>query len=123
MKSHFLLLSTIKAGAQKPVTSFYSRDMEDKLAFTLNLALYQEANLGDYINFMIQFRSSLNALKPADVIVLEPIFTVDLVEQMQQLLPNLGPREIPTFESFAYFEPADAFDEYLEQEASKGKGS
>ncbi|GFS58273.1 hypothetical protein TNIN_345161 [Trichonephila inaurata madagascariensis] len=48
-----------------------------------------------YINFMIKFRSSLNALKPADVIALEPIYTVDLVEQMQQLLPNLDSREIP----------------------------
>ncbi|GFY39235.1 hypothetical protein TNIN_168251 [Trichonephila inaurata madagascariensis] len=59
---------------------------------------------------MVQFRSSLNALKPAEVIALEPIYTVDLVEQLQQLLPNLDPLDIPTFESFAYFEPADGLD-------------
>ncbi|GFY37002.1 hypothetical protein TNIN_335961 [Trichonephila inaurata madagascariensis] len=97
--------------------------MEDEKAFALQLAIYQGADLGDYINFMIQFRSSLNALKPADVIALEPIYTVDLVEQMQQLLPHLDPREIPTFQPFVYFEPADVFEEYLEQEASKGKGA
>ncbi|GFS61295.1 hypothetical protein TNIN_191691 [Trichonephila inaurata madagascariensis] len=34
-----------KSRSQKPVASFYSRDMEDELAFTLNLALYQEADL------------------------------------------------------------------------------
>ncbi|GFS40291.1 hypothetical protein TNIN_305461, partial [Trichonephila inaurata madagascariensis] len=112
-----------KSRAQQPVASFYLRDMEDEKAFALQLAIYQKADLGDYINFMIQFRSSLNALKPADVIALEPIYTVDLVEQMQQLLPHLDPREIPTFQSFVYFEPADVFDEYLEQEASKGKGA
>ncbi|GFY63649.1 hypothetical protein TNIN_84611, partial [Trichonephila inaurata madagascariensis] len=59
-----LLLSTIKAGAQKPAASFYSQDMEDELAFTLNLALYQEADLGDYITFMMKFRTVLNSLKP-----------------------------------------------------------
>ncbi|GFS61265.1 hypothetical protein TNIN_128461 [Trichonephila inaurata madagascariensis] len=42
---------------------------------------------------------------------------------MQQLLPNLHPRDIPTFESFAYIGPADVFHEYLEQEATKGKGA
>ncbi|GFY60199.1 hypothetical protein TNIN_385851 [Trichonephila inaurata madagascariensis] len=97
--------------------------MEDEKAFALNLAFYQGADLGDYINFMVHFRSSLNALNPAKVIALDPIYTVDLVEQMQQLLLNLDPRDIPTFESFAYFEPADVFHDYLEQEASKGKGA
>ncbi|GFX25725.1 hypothetical protein TNCV_4337091 [Trichonephila clavipes] len=42
---------------------------------------------------------------------------------MQQLLPNLDPRDIPTFETFAYFEPVNVFLDYLEQEASKGKGA
>ncbi|GFY72291.1 hypothetical protein TNIN_19101 [Trichonephila inaurata madagascariensis] len=42
---------------------------------------------------------------------------------MQQLLPNLHPRDIPTFESFAYIGPADVFHEYLEQDATKGKGA
>ncbi|GFY62456.1 hypothetical protein TNIN_135021 [Trichonephila inaurata madagascariensis] len=120
IRSHFRVL--YKSRAQKPVASFYSRDIEDEKALALNLAVYQGTDLGDYINFMVQFQSSLNALKPADVIALEPIYTVDLVEQMQQLLPNLNPRQIPTFESFAYFEPADVFED-LEQEASKGKGA
>ncbi|GFX33732.1 hypothetical protein TNCV_3961411 [Trichonephila clavipes] len=42
---------------------------------------------------------------------------------MQQLLPYLDPRDIPTFETFAYFEPVNVFLDYLEQEASKVKGA
>ncbi|GFY73637.1 hypothetical protein TNIN_440561 [Trichonephila inaurata madagascariensis] len=65
--------------------------MEDEKAFALNLAIYQGADLGDYINFMIQFRSSLNALKPADVIALEPIYTVDLRSRCNSCCQILTP--------------------------------
>ncbi|GFY13489.1 uncharacterized protein TNCV_1803601 [Trichonephila clavipes] len=68
----------------------------------------------------LDFRSIINTLKPSEVIALEPIYTVDLVEKMQQLLPNLDPWDIPTFKTFANSEPVDVFDDYLEQEASKG---
>ncbi|GFX12274.1 hypothetical protein TNCV_63201 [Trichonephila clavipes] len=62
--------------------------MEDEKAFGLNLALYQGANIGDYINFLVQFRSSLNSLKPTEVIAHEPIYTVPLVEQTKSWPPR-----------------------------------
>ncbi|GFX05893.1 hypothetical protein TNCV_1785261 [Trichonephila clavipes] len=40
--------------------------MEADLAFTLHLALYQEANLGENITFMMNFRTNLNSLKPSE---------------------------------------------------------
>ncbi|GFY73642.1 hypothetical protein TNIN_440611 [Trichonephila inaurata madagascariensis] len=123
MKSHFLLLSTIKAGAQKPVTSFYSRDMEDELAFTLNLALYQEADLGDYITFMMKFRTILNSLKPSEVIQLETVYAMDIIDLLVQVLPDHEPHDVPWFECFSYFEPADLHSDYMEREAAKGKGA
>ncbi|GFW88245.1 hypothetical protein TNCV_820021 [Trichonephila clavipes] len=95
--------------------------MEDDGVFAINLSLYQGVDLGDYIHFMVLFRSRLNTMKPAEVIVLES--TVDLVEKIQQLLPNLDLRDFPSFEPFAYLEPTDLFHDYPEQEASKGKGA
>ncbi|GFU88365.1 hypothetical protein TNCV_847581 [Trichonephila clavipes] len=49
--------------------------------------------------------------------------TVDLLEKIQQLFPNLDLRDFPPLEPFANLEPADFFHDYLEQETSKGKGS
>ncbi|GFV53394.1 hypothetical protein TNCV_1405361 [Trichonephila clavipes] len=51
----FFLLSIIK---QRSETSRFilHRDMEHELAFTLHLAMYQEADLEDYITFMMNFR-------------------------------------------------------------------
>ncbi|GFX42411.1 hypothetical protein TNCV_1519751 [Trichonephila clavipes] len=49
--------------------------------------------------------------------------TVDLVKKIQQLFPNIDLRDFPSFEPYAYLEPADFFHDYLEQEASKGKGA
>ncbi|GFV57258.1 hypothetical protein TNCV_2822751 [Trichonephila clavipes] len=95
--------------------------MEDDRVFAINLSFYQGEGLGDYINFMVLFRSHLNTMKPSEVIVLES--TVDLVEKIQQLFPNLDLQELPSFEPFAYLEPVDFFHDYLEQKASKGKGA
>ncbi|GFY28330.1 hypothetical protein TNCV_4396621 [Trichonephila clavipes] len=72
---------------------------------------------------MVPFRSILKILKRSKFIALEPIYTVDLVEQIQQLLSNLDPRDIPTFETFANSEPVDVFHDYLDQDASKRKGA
>ncbi|GFS56560.1 hypothetical protein TNIN_278211 [Trichonephila inaurata madagascariensis] len=69
-----------KSRPQKPVVSFYSRDMEDELALTLNLALYQEADLGDYITFMMNFRTVLNSLKLSEVIQLETVYAMDIID-------------------------------------------
>ncbi|GFS52520.1 hypothetical protein TNCV_4851691 [Trichonephila clavipes] len=63
-------------------------------------------------------------MKPSEVIVLGS--TVDLVEKIQQLFPNLDPRGFPSLEPFANLEPANVeqpFHDYLAQEASKGKGA
>ncbi|GFX86144.1 hypothetical protein TNCV_2560261 [Trichonephila clavipes] len=97
--------------------------MEDDKAFAIRLAVYRVLDLGDYINFMVQFRDRLNNLKPAEIIAFEPIYTVDLIEPMENVLPNLEPRDIPTFERFSNSEPVDMVYDYLEQEANKGKGT
>ncbi|GFY09891.1 hypothetical protein TNCV_3698531 [Trichonephila clavipes] len=60
-----------KSRAQKPVGFILRRDMEHELAFTLHLAVYQEADLGDYITFMMNFRGVLIRLKPSEVIELK----------------------------------------------------
>ncbi|GFX46315.1 hypothetical protein TNCV_1234311 [Trichonephila clavipes] len=95
--------------------------MEDELAFTLNLAMYQEADLGDYITFMTNFRGILNRLKPSEVILLKTVYAVNIIDLMMQVLPDHEPHDVPWFESFSYFEPADLDSEFMEREAAKGK--
>ncbi|GFY40770.1 hypothetical protein TNIN_158231 [Trichonephila inaurata madagascariensis] len=110
-----------KSRAQKPVASFYSQDMEDELAFTLNLALYQEADLGDYITFMMKFRTVLNSLKPSEVIQLETVYAMDIIDLLVQVLPDHEPHDVPWFECFSYFEPADLTVMITWAGAAKGK--
>ncbi|GFW36323.1 hypothetical protein TNCV_3712441 [Trichonephila clavipes] len=81
--------------------------MEHDLAFTLHLAMYQEADLGDYINFMMNFRTVLIRLKPSEVIELETICAMNIIDLMMEILHNHEPHDVPWFESFSYFEPAD----------------
>ncbi|GFS47806.1 hypothetical protein TNCV_3598151 [Trichonephila clavipes] len=95
--------------------------MEEDKVFAINLSLYEGADLGDFVNFFLLFRSRVNTLKPAEIIVLES--TVYLVEKIQQLFPNLDLRDFPSLEPHAYLEPADFFHDYLEQKANKGKGA
>ncbi|GFT69805.1 hypothetical protein TNCV_3700791 [Trichonephila clavipes] len=93
----FLLLSTIKAALRSQSYHFTQRprDMEDELAFTLNLAMYQEADLGDYITFMTNFRGILNRLKPSEVILLETVYAVNIIDLMMQVLPDHEPHDVP----------------------------
>ncbi|GFW62906.1 hypothetical protein TNCV_4452551 [Trichonephila clavipes] len=79
------------------------------------------ADLGDFINFMVQLRSHVNTLKPYENIALGS--AVDLVEQIRQQFDHLDLRDFPSLEPYAYLEPADLFHDYLEQEARKGKGA
>ncbi|GFT45305.1 hypothetical protein TNCV_2452281 [Trichonephila clavipes] len=95
--------------------------MEDDKVFAINLSLYEGADLGDFINFIALLRSHLHTLKPSEIIALGS--TVDLVEKIQRLFPNLDLRDFPSLEPYAYLEPADFFHDYLEKEASKGKGT
>ncbi|GFS47522.1 hypothetical protein TNCV_4219731 [Trichonephila clavipes] len=98
--------------------------MEHELAFTLHLAMYQEADLGDYITFMRNFRGVLIRLKPSEVIELETVYAVNIIDLMMEVLPYHDPHhDVPWFESFSYFEPADLDSEFMEQEAAKGKGA
>ncbi|GFX64551.1 hypothetical protein TNCV_2811761 [Trichonephila clavipes] len=97
--------------------------MEHDLAFTLHLALYQEADIGDYITFMMNFRTVWIRLKPSEVIELETIYVRNIIDLLIQVLPNHELQDVPWFEPYVYFEPADLDNEYMEQEATKGKGA
>ncbi|GFX25790.1 hypothetical protein TNCV_2639341 [Trichonephila clavipes] len=74
--------------------------MEHELAFTLHLAMYQEADLGDYITFMMNFRGVLIRLKPSEVIELETVYAVNIIDVMMEILPYHDPHDVPWFESF-----------------------
>ncbi|GFW96935.1 hypothetical protein TNCV_4183861 [Trichonephila clavipes] len=74
--------------------------MEHELAFTLHLAMYQKADLGDYITFMMNFRGVLIRLKPSEVIELETVYAVNIIDLMMEILPYHDPHDVPWFESF-----------------------
>ncbi|GFX60650.1 hypothetical protein TNCV_4917001 [Trichonephila clavipes] len=96
--------------------------MENELAFTLHLLMYQEADLGDFITFMMNFRNVLIHLKPSEVIQVEDVCCANIIDLMMQVLPDHEPHQVPWFESFSIFEPADLDNEFMEQEAvPKGK--
>ncbi|GFX39358.1 hypothetical protein TNCV_3860811 [Trichonephila clavipes] len=76
--------------------------MEHELTFTLHLAMYQEADLGDYITFMMNFRGVLIHLKPSEVIELETIYTVNIIDLMMEILPYHDPHDVPWFENFLF---------------------
>ncbi|GFS74165.1 hypothetical protein TNCV_969281 [Trichonephila clavipes] len=97
--------------------------MEHELAFTPHLAMYQEADLGDYITFMMNFRGVLIRLKPSEVIELEIVYAVNIIDLMMEILSYHDPHDVSCFESFSYFEPADLDSEFMEQEVVKGKGA
>ncbi|GFV19575.1 hypothetical protein TNCV_478011 [Trichonephila clavipes] len=97
--------------------------MEDELAFTLHLVMYQETDLGDFITFMMNFRNVLIHLKPSDVIQVEDVCCANIIDLMMQVLPDHEPQQVPWFESFSIFEPTDLHNEFMEQEAVKGKGA
>ncbi|GFU71173.1 hypothetical protein TNCV_4506961 [Trichonephila clavipes] len=46
-----------------------------------------------------------------------------IVELLTKALPHHHPLDIPHVRAFASFEPKDVSSDYLEQEASKGKGA
>ncbi|GFW97246.1 hypothetical protein TNCV_4784601 [Trichonephila clavipes] len=85
--------------------------------------MYPEADLGDYITFIMNFRTVLIRLKPSEVIELETIYAMIIIDLMMQILPHDEPHDVPWFESFSYFEPADLDSGYMEQEAAKGKSA
>ncbi|GFX56969.1 hypothetical protein TNCV_3701341 [Trichonephila clavipes] len=48
------------------------------------------------------------------------MFIIDL---LIQVLPDHEPHDVPWFELYSYFEPADLDSDYIEQEAAKRKGA
>ncbi|GFU16981.1 hypothetical protein TNCV_721761 [Trichonephila clavipes] len=54
---------------------------------------------------------------------METVYAVNIIELMMEILPDHDPHDVPWFESFSSFEPADLDNEFMEQEAAKGKGA
>ncbi|GFW36779.1 hypothetical protein TNCV_4348201 [Trichonephila clavipes] len=71
----------------------------------------------------MNFRGVLIRLKPSEVIELETVYAVNIIDLMMEILPYHDPHDVPWFESFSYFEPADLDSKFMEQEAAKGKGA
>ncbi|GFW88246.1 hypothetical protein TNCV_820031 [Trichonephila clavipes] len=97
--------------------------MEAEQTFPLYLAKYQGLDLGDFITFMMYFRLFLNTAKPNEVITIQDVYAVNIIDLLIRVLPDHEPHDVPWYECFSYFEPADLHNDYLEQEAVKGKGA
>ncbi|GFT02932.1 hypothetical protein TNCV_4962121 [Trichonephila clavipes] len=91
--------------------------------FQINLIKYQEVHRSDFITFMTQFRIIVNGLQPQEIIHLHSDTEQRIVELLTKLLPDHHSLDIPRVRAFARFEPKDVSSEYVEQEASKGKGA
>ncbi|GFW67767.1 hypothetical protein TNCV_3870981 [Trichonephila clavipes] len=72
---------------------------------------------------MTQFRIIVNGLQPSEIIDLHTDIEQRIVELLTKVLPDHHPLDIPRVRAFARFEPKDVFSDFLEQEASKGKGA
>ncbi|GFU58529.1 hypothetical protein TNCV_4894611 [Trichonephila clavipes] len=72
---------------------------------------------------MTHFRIIVNGLQPPEIIDLHTDSEKRIVELLTKVLPHHHPLDIPCFRAFASFEPKDVSSDYLEQEASKGKGA
>ncbi|GFU16611.1 hypothetical protein TNCV_204151 [Trichonephila clavipes] len=119
----FLLLSRRGRANQKPLPSCLI-DMEADQTFQVYLIKYQGVHLSDFITFMTQFRIIVNGLQPPEIIDLHTDTEQRIVELLTKVLPHHHhPLDIPRVRAFASFEPKDVSSNYLEQEASKGKGA
>ncbi|GFW94125.1 hypothetical protein TNCV_1978651 [Trichonephila clavipes] len=72
---------------------------------------------------MTQFRIIVNGLQPPEIIHLHTDTEQRIVELLTKVLPDHHSLDIPRVRAFARFEPKDVSSDYLEQEASKGKGA
>ncbi|GFV00751.1 hypothetical protein TNCV_1385701 [Trichonephila clavipes] len=97
--------------------------MEADQTFQLYLIKYQGVHLSDFITFMTQFRIIVNGLQPPEIIDLHTDTEQRIVELLTKVLSHHHPLDIPRVRAFASFEPKDMSSDYLEQEASKGKGA
>ncbi|GFV80578.1 hypothetical protein TNCV_1044291 [Trichonephila clavipes] len=97
--------------------------MEADHAFQVFLIQYQGVHLSDYITFMTQFRIIVNGLQPPEIIDLHTDTEQRIVELLTKVLPDHHSLDIPRVRGFARSEPKDVSSDYVEQEASKGKGA
>ncbi|GFX59182.1 hypothetical protein TNCV_936971 [Trichonephila clavipes] len=95
--------------------------MEAEQYFQLYLAKYQGLDLGAYITFMMYLRLFLITAKPNEEITIQNVNAVNIIDLLIRVLPDHEPHDVPWYECFSYFEPADLHNDYLEQEAIKGK--
>ncbi|GFT96135.1 hypothetical protein TNCV_1848901, partial [Trichonephila clavipes] len=98
-------------------------DMEAEHAFQVYLIQYQRVHLSDYITFMTQFRIIVNGLQHPEIIDLHTDTEQRIVELLTTVLPDHHSLDIPRVRAFAGSEPKDVSSDYVEQEASKGKGA
>ncbi|GFS52627.1 hypothetical protein TNCV_45191 [Trichonephila clavipes] len=52
---------------------------------------------------------------------METVYAVHIIELMMEILPDHDPHDVPWFESFSSFEPADLDNEFMEQEGRRRK--
>ncbi|GFT68744.1 hypothetical protein TNCV_684191 [Trichonephila clavipes] len=97
--------------------------MEADQTFQIYLIKYQGVHLSDFITFMTQFRIIVNGLQPPEIIDLHTDTEQRIVELLTKVLPDHNSLDILRVRAFASFEPKDVSSDYLEQEASKGKGA
>ncbi|GFW67815.1 hypothetical protein TNCV_3871461 [Trichonephila clavipes] len=97
--------------------------MEADQTFQVYLIKYQGVHLSDFITFMTQFRIIVNGLQPSEIIDLHTDTEQRIVELLTKVLTDHHPLDVPRVRAFARFEPKDVSSDYLEQEASKGKGA
>ncbi|GFU94952.1 hypothetical protein TNCV_332881 [Trichonephila clavipes] len=97
--------------------------MEAEHAFQVYLIQYQGVHLSDYITFMTQFRIIVNGLQPPEIIDLHTDTEQRIGELLTKVLPDHHSLDILRVRDFARSEPKDVSSDYVEQEASKGKGA
>ncbi|GFU86739.1 hypothetical protein TNCV_1293991 [Trichonephila clavipes] len=71
----------------------------------------------------MNFQTILTSLKPFEVIELETVYVMNIIDLLIEVLPDHEPHDVPSFEPYVYFEPADLDSDYMEQETTKGKGA
>ncbi|GFW45817.1 hypothetical protein TNCV_4495371 [Trichonephila clavipes] len=95
--------------------------MEAEHAFQVYLIQYQGVHLSDYITFIKQFRIIVNGLQPPEIIDLHTEQRIE--ELLTKVFPDHHSLDILRVRAFARSEPKDVSSDYVEQEASKGKGA
>ncbi|GFW87459.1 hypothetical protein TNCV_1301041 [Trichonephila clavipes] len=97
--------------------------METDHAFQVYLIQYQKEHISDFITFMTHFRIFVNGLQPPEIIDIHTDTEQRIMELLTKVLPDHHSLDIPPVRAFTRTEPKDVSKDYMEQEASKGKGA